>query len=167
MKNRHQLTTRPAFAPGRLWRGWTALLLAGVSSVSGCYTQRPVTGVVPPGSTVVLDLSDRGRAALGDSIGPSASRIQGLVESSTDSSYVLRVSSVQYINGQSNRWSGEPLAVRSDFVSRTRERRYSRARTWGAGLAIAAAIVVVALSTDLFGRGTLSRDPVLPPPPQQ
>jgi hypothetical protein len=154
---RHQVTARPALLPRRVWRGWTALVLAGVSSITGCYTQRPVTGAPPPGTTVVLDLSDRGRVALGDSIGTAASRIEGVVQSSSDSSYVLRVSSVQYLNGQSNRWSGEPLSVRTDLIGRTRERQFSRSRTWALGLGVAAAILTVALTTDLFGRGTLGR----------
>jgi hypothetical protein len=160
----HRQTVRPAFAPGRAWRGWTALLLTGVASVSGCYTQVPVVGAPKPGTTVVLDLSDRGRLALGDSIGSSAARIQGIVQSSSDSSYVLRVSSVQYLNGQSNRWSGEPLTVRADLVGRTQERQLSRKRTWAAGIGVAAAVLVVLLTTDLIGSGSLGRSSEPPPP---
>jgi len=154
---RHRLTARPAFAPARAWRGWTALLLAGVAPITGCYTMRPVTGEVPPGVELVLDLNDRGRSVLGDSIGQSATRIQGAVEAVRDSSYVLRVNSVQYINGQTNRWSGEPLTVRMDLVGRTRERQFDRKRTWAIGLGIAAVIATVALTTDLFGRGEFGR----------
>lgn len=148
---------RPAFTPVRAWRGWTALLLTGVASLTGCYTTRPVTGAVAPGTEVVLQLSDRGRSVLGDSIGPSADQIRGTIEAARDSSYVLRVSSVQYLNGQSNRWTGEPLTVRMDLVNRTQQRQFSRSRTWGLGLGIAAAILAVALSTDLLGDASRGR----------
>ena len=155
MRSHHSV--RPARAPGRAWRGWTALLLTGVASVSGCYTMAPVTAAPQPGTTLVLDLSDRGRVALSDSIGQSASQIMGVLDSSRDSSYVLRVSSVQYLNGQINRWAGEPLAVRMDLVGQARERRFSKTRSWGLGLGVAAAILGVALTTDLFGSGSLGR----------
>lgn len=152
--HRSHRSVRPAFKPARAWRGWTALLLTGVASLSGCYTTRPVSGVAPPGAELVLQLSDRGRTALGDSIGPSADQIRGTVESARDSSYVLRVASVQYLNGQTNRWTGEPLTVRMDLVNRTQQRQFSRSRTWGLGLGVAAAILAVALSTDLLGNSS-------------
>lgn len=155
---------RPALAPGRALRGWTALLLTAVASLSGCYTQAPVSGTPSPGTTLVVDLNDRGRLALGDSIGPSASRIQGVVASSSDSSYVLNVQSVVYLNGQTNHWSGEPLALRTDLIGHASERQYSRKRTWALGLGIAAAVITFALTTDLFGSGSLGR--AHDPPPQ-
>jgi hypothetical protein len=162
--HRHRSVTRPAFAPGRVLRGWTALLLTGVASLSGCYVHTPLAGAPRPGSTVVLDLNDRGRLALGDSIGSSAAEIRGAVEASSDSSYVLRVESVRYLNGQFNRWSGEPLLVRADLVGRARERQFSRKRSWALGLGTAAAIVAVALTTDLFGSGSIGRTTERPPP---
>ena len=86
------------------------------------------------------------------------------VAASSDSSYVLRVESVRYLNGQSNRWAGEPLAVRTDLVSQARERQFSRKRSWALGLGTVAAILTVALTTDLLGSGSLGRS-VEPPPP--
>jgi hypothetical protein len=165
--HRHHLLARPALrAPGRALRGWTALLLAGVTSLSGCYAIVPLAGAPSPGSTLVLDLNDRGRLALGDSIGRAAETIQGEVTARSDSAYVLRVESVRYLNGQSNRWSGEPLAVRMDLVGRARERQFSRKRTLGAALGTVAAILAVALTTDLFGTGDLPREGPTPPPGQ-
>jgi hypothetical protein len=142
-----------------------ALLLAGVTSLGGCYTYTPVVSTPAPGSALVLDLNDRGRLTLGDSIGPSASTVEGLVQAASDSQYVLRVSAVRYLNGQSNKWAGEPHTLRTDFVGRARERSYSRARTWALGIGAAAAVLVLALSTDLLGSGTPKR--TTEPPPQQ
>jgi hypothetical protein len=156
---------RPASAPGRARRAGAAFLLLLVlqPALAACYTTVPVEPATAPGSTLVLDLNDRGRVALGDSIGPSAARIEGVLATRSESSYVLRVSSVQYLNGQSNRWSGEPLSVPATLVDRARERRYSRARTYGLAAGVLAAVVAVVVSTDLFGSNGIGRSPNPPP----
>ncbi len=154
---------RPAFAPARAWRGWTALLLAGVSPLAGCYTTRPVTSAPAPGTTVLLDLTDRARVDLGERIGPSAASIEGIIEARNDSAYTLRISSVTYLNGQSNRWSGEPFTVPTSLVSRARLREFSRSRTTAVGIGIAAALAAVFLKADFFGFAGPGKQPDPPP----
>ena len=152
----------------RVGRAWAALLLTASSTLGGCYTNLPVAGVPAPGSTLVLDLTDRGRVALSDSVGPSANRIEGVAAAGgSDSSYALRVSSVQFLNGQTNRWNGEPLNVRADLVGRAQERRFSRGRTYGLAALVVAAIVTVIVTTDLFVAGDAIPDPGTPPPDGQ
>ena len=109
---------------------------------------------------MVLDLTDRARVDLGERIGPSASRIEGIVQERNDTAYVLRVSSVAYLNGQSNKWSGEPLTVPSSLVARARLREFSRSRTTAIGAGIAAALAAVFISTDFFGLGGPTVDPL-------
>ena len=159
--------SRLALAPGWTRRARAALLLLVLlqPTLAACYSTVPVAPATAPGSTLVLDLNDRGRVALGDSIGPSAARIEGVLATRSESSYVLRVSSVQYLNGQSNRWAGEPLTVPADLVGRAQERRYSRARTYGLAAGVVATIVAVVVSVDLFGSNGPGR--VGPPPPGQ
>jgi hypothetical protein len=65
--------------------------------------------------------------------------------------YVLRVSSVTYLNGQSNKWSDEVLTVPARLVSGARLREFSRSRTTAIGLGIAAAIAAVFIKADFFG----------------
>lgn len=153
----------PALAPARAWRGWTAMLLAGVSPLAGCYTTRPVMSAPAPGSTVVLNLNDRARLQLGDRIGPSAASIQGVVQAQNDTAYMLRVSSVQYLNGKSNEWSGEPLTVPASLVSGARIREFSRSRTTAIGLGIAAAIITLFAKTNFLGVGGTEQQPKPPP----
>jgi hypothetical protein len=138
-------------------------MLASLTPLSGCYSTRPLTTAPVPGTTVLLDLNDRARVQLGDRIGPAASRIDGIVQSQNDTSYMLRVSSVSYLNGQSNKWSGEPLTVPTSLVSQSRVREFSRSRTTAVGVAIAAAIVTLFATTNFFGRGASEREPVPPP----
>jgi hypothetical protein len=151
----------PARAAGNSWRRRTALVLASVSALNGCYTTRSVTTAPGPGTTVLLDLNDRGRFLLGDRIGPSASRIEGVVETLSDTAYMVRISSVEYLNGQSNKWSGEPFTVPIGLVSGAQLREFSRARTISVGAGIAAALVTVFLKTNFLGSAT---NPQAPPP---
>jgi hypothetical protein len=97
--------------------------------LTGCYTIVPVETAPSPGTVVVLDLNDRGRAALGPSIGQAATRIEGALDSRVDSAYVVKVNSVAYMNGQNNRWTNEPLTIQSDLVRELRVKKFSRGRT--------------------------------------
>jgi hypothetical protein len=124
----------------------------------------PVSRTPATGTTLVLDLNDRGRVVLGDQIGPSATKVEGEVASASDSVYSLRVSSVSYLNGQSNRWSGEPLAVPTNLVSQVKQRTFSRSRTASLAVAAAAALAVLLKSTNLVGSGSGGGDVGRPPP---
>jgi hypothetical protein len=126
----------------------------GVALLSGCYVYRPVQGMPSSGMQVALDLNDRGRVALSDSVGPSADRIEGEVQSIADSTLVVRVASVRYTNGATHRWTSEPLSIRADLVRDVREKRLSRARTWAIAGASTATLVILALSVDLLGFGS-------------
>ena len=125
----------------------------------------PVSSTPATGTTLVLDLNDRGRVALGDQIGPSATRVEGQVASASDSMYSLRVSSVSYLNGQSNRWSGEPLAVPANLVSQVKQRTFSRSRTVSLAVAAAATLAVLLKSTNLIGSASGGGEVGRPPPP--
>jgi hypothetical protein len=140
-------------------------VLGSVPYLAGCYASMPVNGTPAAGTTVVLDLNDRGRVALGEQVGPSARTIEGQVGSASDSTYSLRVSSVSYLNGQSNRWSGEPLTVPANLVSRATQRTFSRGRTTLLGVAAAAALAILIKSTNLLGNASGGGDVGRPPPP--
>jgi hypothetical protein len=122
-----------------------------------------VTTAPEPGTTVLLDLNDRGRVQLGDRIGPSAARIEGVVQERSDTAYMVRISSVEYLNGQSNKWSGEPFTVPAGLVSVAQQRQFSRSRTISVGAGIAAAIITLFMKTNFLGSGTNQKEG-LPPP---
>jgi hypothetical protein len=126
--------------------------------VQGCYVYTPVVGHPAPASYVALDITDRGRVGLGDLIGPAATRVEGVVRSETDSAYALNVASVGYLNGQSNRWNGEPLLVRKDFIGSLRERRFSRGRTALVTGSAVGGVLLFAVTRGLFGFGSTGSD---------
>ena len=138
-------------------------LLIGMAPLSACYTTRPLSTSPAPGTTVVFDLNDRARVQLGDRIGPSAASIEGVVRADSDSGYVISISSVKYLNGQINQWSGERFTVSPDLVTQGWQREFSRTRTTALGVGIGAAILGAALKTSLFGKNSGS-PPVNPPP---
>ena len=113
---------------------------------------------------VVLEVNDRGRVALADSIGPSVDRIEGEVRSWSDSTFVLSVAAVEYLSGGRNAWSGETLTVPTGAVGQLRERRFSRGRTVAAVAVGVGALLAVVLSRDLVGGGGVSKEPPDPGP---
>ena len=114
----------------------------------------PVATAPVTGSTLVLDLNDNGRVALGPRLGDAASAVEGILQSRTDTSYELSVTSVSYINGQTNRWTNEPLSVSSSFVRQTQERKFSGTRTALAAGIAAGGVLAFALTRGLIGSGS-------------
>jgi hypothetical protein len=145
-------------------RALAALTLAGASPLAGCYATRPLATAPTPGTTVVLDLSDRARVQLSDRIGPSAASIEGVVQPGTDSDYVLSISSVKYLNGQTNQWSGERFTLSSGLVTQAWTREFSRSRTWALGVGIAAAIATAVFKADFFSKTGGGQPTTVPPP---
>jgi hypothetical protein len=125
-----------------------AVLLGGAS---GCYTYSPAAPNPAPGTRLVLELNDRGRVALGDSIGPSGDEVEGTLTANSDSAYSLRVVRVGYLNGFSNTWNGEPLVVSRDLVGTAKERRLSRSRSWLTATGVSAAVLTFIATRGLLG----------------
>jgi hypothetical protein len=100
------------------------------ASVVGCYTLQPTQGAQPNiGETVAFDVNDAGRTALGGSLGPEISQIEGRVLGSENGEYVLAVSNIKLLRGGEQVWTGEHVRIKSDYVGTTYERKLSRPRT--------------------------------------
>ena len=144
-------------------RGWRGVfraaalgLLGGLSA--GCYSTVPVVSSPAPGQVLVMDLTDQGRVTLGPSVGPAAKSIEGVLDSRSDSAYNVKVASVVYLNGSNNRWTNEPLSIRSDLVRDVREKKFSRSRTGMLVAGVVAGTVAFIASRGLLGLGTPDRD---------
>lgn len=141
-----------------------AIALLGMTG-SACYVYRPVSGpAAAPGLPVAVEINDRGRVALADSLGGSVKRVEGTLQSATDSVVVVRVASVQFMNGQVSRWTNEPVTFRRDLFYDLRERRLSRSRTTLVTIGTVGAAVAFIISRNLFGFGHDQADPFKPPP---
>lgn len=134
--------------------GILPVVLAMTAVATGCYTTVPAGPVPEPGQTLVMELTDNGRVALGPSIGPTARKVEGVLDQRTDSAYVVKVTSVVYMNGSNQRWTNEPLTIQTDLVRELRERKLSPTRTafFAAGT-VGAAVAFIA-SRGLLGLGS-------------
>lgn len=157
--------SRAGGEPTRFLSGCLLVFLLGVTS--GCYVYSPAPPSPARGTRLLLELNDRGRVALGDSIGPSGRVVEGTVTANSDSAYSLRVVRVGYLNGQSNNWNGEPLVVPKDLVGNVKERRLSKSRSWLTATGVSVAVVAFIATRGLFGFGSEGREPGPGPPGQQ
>lgn len=140
------------------------LLLPGAT---GCYESHAArTTVLPAGTQVSLSITDRGRVALGPQMGEGVVRLNGRVAQASDSLYVVRVSSVDYLAAPTGHWAGEEIKVPRDYVASVAERRLSRKRSWVMAGIVVGAIAVVAAGIKIIGGGGVS-DGTIPdnPPP--
>lgn len=133
--------------------------------LSGCYEYVPMQSTSISSPRVEVLVSDRGRVELQPQLGQGVVSFEGMLDRRSDSSYVLRVAEVTYINRQTNRWSGEPITVSQSAVRDIRVRRLSKRRTFLAIAGSFGAGVVFVVSRGLFGGGTIDSDPTPPPPP--
>lgn len=158
-------TARPTRGNGQApqWRllGRAAVLAFLTGVATGCYSYLPLPASPATGTEVKLDISDQGRVALGESLGPSVRFIEGRLQAASDTGYVMNVSSVGYVNGTENKWSGERVVVRPAYVSAAKERRLSKGKTWfGIAVGVGAALAYI-LTRSIFASG--SPDPEPPP----
>jgi hypothetical protein len=123
------------------------------------YFNRPLAAAPESGTNVLLELNDRGRVALADSVGEAASQIEGTLVSRRDSVFVVRVRSVEYLDGRRQRWTGEPLTVREAHLRDVHARRMSRGRTAVVAGVVSSSLIAFILSRDLFGIGGGGREP--------
>lgn len=147
----HQIVTRLSLA---------ASLVLG----TGCYTLKPMTQATPePGTVVALDINDAGRVALGGSIGPEVGQIEGRLLTQPNGEYEVAVSTVRFLRGGQQIWSGERVRVTRDQVGNSYVRRFDRGRTIALSAAVVAGVAAVVASRDLFGFGAEPDPPTEPP----
>lgn len=141
-----------------------------IPHLTGCFHYVPVgSSAVPSGTEVMVGVTDRGRVELTPVVGHGVRNIGGPLLESTDSSLVLSVTSVQYIDTRDlAAWPGERMELRREFVTDVRERRISRSRTGILAALIAAGIVAASLIA-IWGFGDDPGDnrPNPDPPGQQ
>lgn len=135
------------------------MVALGVAAIQGCYVYAPAPTAPATGSDLVLELNDRGRSGLGDSIGVGATMIEGKSAATSDSAYSLLVSRVEYLSRQSTGWSGERLVVPRMFVSNAQQRTFSRSRTGVVVALVSAAVVGFVASRGLLGFGSTTTVP--------
>jgi hypothetical protein len=134
----------------RLARGVLALAPA---ALAGCYSYVPVDLAPAPGVGMEIELNDLGRVEMGRTIGPGVASIQGILESSSDTAFVVRVMQVVGENGLATPWEREPVTIRPAYVERMGKRQFSVGRTVVASAIAGAGFVAFVMSNSLNGLG--------------
>ena len=136
-------------------------LVTGTLLSTGCYTLQPVGGAsLAPNDRVAFDVTDAGRVALGGTMGASIAQIEGRLLQQSADGLVVAVSSVSFLNGGSQAWSGENVTLKPEYVGVSYERRLSKSRTFAAA-AIGVGAVAFIVTRSLITGG----DPETPPAP--
>lgn len=129
--------------------------------LTGCYQYVPVREPVPPvGSEVTLRLTDQGRIALTQAVGPGVLDMRGHVLANTDTSMVLAVQTVNFIDlAIPARMNGLRVEVPRAFAFDLRERRLSKGRSIvAAGLAFLVVALASTIGLTVAGGGDIPID---------
>ncbi len=143
--------------------------IASLAAMTACYTypSRPLTQVTPA-AVVSATINDEGRVALAQPVGSGVDRISGQVVQNGDTAIRLMVSEVHFLNGLSNKWSGQEVTLRPQYVTSVSQRTYSRQRTVTAvvvGILLAATVLTAGFTG--FFNGNSGPDKTGEPPPTQ
>jgi hypothetical protein len=149
---------------GRAARGWLAVATV---ALPGCYKYTALQAAAQPGVQVQIELNDAGRVGMASSVGPEIGRVDGVLESSSDSSLVVRVSQTWGEYGGLTRWDGERVAFRPEYIRTLRERRFSTTRTAILAATVSAGVVAFLATRNLLGFGSESQPPSNGGPPGQ
>jgi len=124
--------------------------------LAGCYTNVPLAGSRPepvPGTRLVIEFTDRGRAGLAGQLGSEAVRVEGALVSRSDTAYEVRVSAVMGLWGTLSRWQGERVTLPTEYIRVVSERRFSMGRTLMAASTATAGFLLFAATRSLLGGG--------------
>ena len=132
--------------------------------LQACYTLQPIPdrNSPPLGLIVAVDITDAGRAALGGSMGPEISQIEGRLAGNEGDVFEIAVTAVRLLRGGEQVWKGEKVQVPRAYVSRMYEKRLSKGRTVAAS-AVTVGVIAYFASKGLLGsifgdEGTLPSD---------
>lgn len=136
-------------------------------AATGCYKYVPLdtSARISAGEHIAVDITDRGRAELGDRIGSGVVRLEGTLAQADSQIMVMNVWRVAQIGGAVSRWSGESVRFRRDFVAGVQARTLNRAKTYLVAGSVAVGVAIFIASADLFGSFIGGSDPDPDPGP--
>jgi hypothetical protein len=106
-----------------------------------------------PGAQVALEVTDEGRVALSEKIGPGVVRLEGTLAGTEGDELLVDASAVRQVRGYISDLGGVRVRLPQRYVTRMDERRLSRSRTLMV-VGGAVAVVVGFFATKISGRST-------------
>lgn len=143
-------------------------VLALILALSGCYSYVPVqtSAGVQSGEHIAVDITDRGRAELGDKLGSGVTRIEGTLTRTDSVDIEMSVWRVAQIGGPTAQWSGESVRLKREYTSTMQTRTLNRGKTYLVAGAAVAGAVLLTKSIGLLGFASGDGDGGEQPPPQ-
>ena len=132
---------------------WRWVVIGVIPAALGCYQYAPLdtsTGV-QAGEHIAVDITDRGRAELGDRLGSGVLRLEGTLTRADSADLVMNVWRVAQISGPTTRWGGESVVLRREYASRVQTRTLNRGKTYLVAAAAVGGLVLFTTQFDLFG----------------
>ena len=149
-------------------RSLAVVVIAGVlPAAMGCYTYVPLdtSAGISAGEHIAVEITDQGRAALGEHIGAGVVRLEGTVTRSDSQNVEMNVWRVAQIGGVTSKWSGESVRFRRDFMATVEARNLNRGRTYLVAGGVTVGLILLLRSTSLFGDYFGGTGPPVEPPP--
>lgn len=138
-----------------VWRRSVAAAVGVLHVCTACYSYAPVKSTPEPGAQVALEVTDEGRVALNEKIGPGVVRLEGTLAGVEGDELLVDADAARQVRGYVSDLGGVRVRLPQKYVTRMDERRFSRSRTLLVVGGIAA-IVVGFFATKISGRSTPS-----------
>jgi hypothetical protein len=105
------------------------------------------------GAQVALEVTDEGRVALNEKIGPGVVRLEGTLAGVEGDELLVDASAVRQVRGYITDLGGVRVRLPKNYVTRMDERRFSKSRTL---MVVGGVVAVVAgfFATKISGRST-------------
>src|SRR3954463_8441057 len=110
-------------------KGATALAVAILHVCTASFAYTTVQTPPAPGSQIALEVTDEGRVALNDKIGPGVVRLEGTFAGGEGDDLLVDASAVRQVRGYISDLGGVRVRLPQRYVTRMDERQLSRKRT--------------------------------------
>ena len=120
---------------------------------TACYSYAPVRSTPQAGAQVALEVTDEGRVALNEKIGPGVVRLEGTLAGMEGDELLVDASAVRQVRGYITDLGGVRVRLPQKYVTRMDERRFSKSRTL---MVLGGVVAVVAgfFATKISGKST-------------
>ena len=134
--------------------------VVALAFLAGCYSRESIGLTTPaPETRVIASVTDVGSDHMAGKIGVAAVEVEGIVESTTDSVWNLRLIRVEQRGGVSTLWNRELVSFPRWTLTNPTAKKLDKKRSWiFAGMIAATAflaerLIIGAFSLDESGRG--------------
>jgi len=121
---------------------------------TACYSYAPVETTPAPGAQVALEVTDEGRVALRDKVGPGVVRLEGTLAGVEGTELLVDAQAVRQVRGYISDLGGVRVRLPRQYVTRIDERRLSRTKTLLVAGGIVGAIAALFITKGFGGKGT-------------